>query len=150
MVLPVLFCPHVPHVVSVLLICTILQILSPVALGRPMISDVILVVIVCPTVGIHAMVRIDECGGVVNVEAIDTSKQEQTTVCPGREFALWNPTSPPMPRRPKKRPANIGNGSAPSFDRSKGKIKPWNTVDDIPLDEEDECGLAFSYPERIH
>ncbi|KAF9649767.1 hypothetical protein BDM02DRAFT_3113215 [Thelephora ganbajun] len=43
-----------------------------------------------------------------------------------------------MPRRPKKRSANHGKSSAPSFDPSKGKMKAWNAVDDIPLDEEDE------------
>lgn len=84
--------------------------------------------------------REDEHG---RAEVVD--KQEQTTICSVREFALWNPSPPPMPRRPKKRTANHGGNSAPSFDRSKGKMKPWNTIDDIPLDGEDECVFASSY-----
>ena len=49
------------------------------------------------------------------------------------------PLSLTMPRRPKRHSANHLTTSVPPFDRSKGKIKSWNTVDDIPLDEEDEC-----------
>ena len=55
-----------------------------------------------------------------------------------------NPFSPTMPRRPKKHSAANQKSPAPPFDRSKGKMKPWNTVDDIPLDEEDECASASS------
>ena len=53
-----------------------------------------------------------------------------------------NPFSQPMPRRPKRRSANNGKSSAPSFDSSKGRMKPWKGADDIPLDEEDECMFA--------
>jgi len=60
------------------------------------------------------------------------------------------PFFPTMPRRQKKHSANHGKSSAPSFDRSKGKIKPWNTVDDIPLDEEDECAFATSRSSYAH
>ena len=61
-----------------------------------------------------------------------------------------NPLSPTMSRRQTKRPANHGKSSGPSLDRSKGKMKPWNTVDDVPLDEEDECTFVFSRPSSAH
>ena len=71
------------------------------------------------------------------------AKQEQTTACSARGLPCGNnPFSLTMPRRPKKHSASHQKSSAPSFDRSKGKMKPWNTVDDIPLDEEDECAFT--------
>lgn len=55
-----------------------------------------------------------------------------------------NQFSPTMPRRPRKHSASHGKTSTPPSDRSKGKMKPWNTVDEIPLDEEDECASTTS------
>ena len=52
-----------------------------------------------------------------------------------------------MPRRrPSK--ANGGSKRPRSVKRSESKINKWNAIDDIPLDEEDQCAFTskFSAP----
>lgn len=39
------------------------------------------------------------------------------------------------------------------FDKRDGTIKRWNTLEDIPMDEEDQCALSFcpgDLPDDIH
>ena len=47
-----------------------------------------------------------------------------------------------MVRRRKSRSKDLRTGPRP-FDKRDGKIKAWNTLEDIPMDEEDQCALAF-------
>ena len=47
-----------------------------------------------------------------------------------------------MVRRRKSRSKDLRTGPRP-FDKRDGKIKRWNTLEDIPMDEEDQCALAF-------
>lgn len=49
-----------------------------------------------------------------------------------------------MPRR--RIPKGRDNGSKPkAFKKSDGKAKKWNTRDDIPMDEEDQCTSTISF-----
>ena len=47
-----------------------------------------------------------------------------------------------MVRRRKSRSKDSRSGPRP-FDKRDGKIKRWNTLEDIPMDEEDQCALSF-------
>ena len=42
-----------------------------------------------------------------------------------------------MPKRPAK--GRNTNSKPRRFKKSDGTIKKWNTIDDIPMDEEDQC-----------
>ena len=46
-----------------------------------------------------------------------------------------------MPRRRSK--SKAGPSKPRSVDRAQSKIKKWNKVSDIPLDEEDGCKLQY-------
>ena len=47
-----------------------------------------------------------------------------------------------MVRRRKSKSKDLRTGPRP-FDKRDGKIKRWNTLEDIPMDEEDQCALDF-------
>jgi U3 small nucleolar RNA-associated protein 3 len=47
-----------------------------------------------------------------------------------------------MVRRRKSRSKDLRTGPRP-FDKREGEIKRWNTLEDIPMDEGDQCALAF-------
>jgi U3 small nucleolar RNA-associated protein 3 len=44
-----------------------------------------------------------------------------------------------MPRRPRSTKARSKTGKPRPVNRSEGKLKKWEQISDIPLDEEDQC-----------
>jgi hypothetical protein len=51
-------------------------------------------------------------------------------------------SGPFMPRR-RSTKARASGGKLRPVDRSEGKIKKWDKISDIPLDEEDQCALNY-------
>ena len=48
-----------------------------------------------------------------------------------------------MPRRRASKGRESGSKSkSKSFHKSDGKLKKWNTISDIPMDEEDQCASS--------
>jgi hypothetical protein len=57
-----------------------------------------------------------------------------------------------MVRRRKSKSKDSKPGPRP-FDKRDGTIKRWNTLEDIPMDEEDQCARSFcpsDLPDDIH
>ena len=55
-----------------------------------------------------------------------------------------------MPRRRiSKRRENGYKSKSKSFHKSDGKLKKWNTISDIPMDEEDQCVFGILQLDKI-
>lgn len=90
----------------------------------------------CVTESLLSLVRIPDC----HIGTRESWESSITCISVSRTATYIRARSIRMPRRRIAKGRESGSKSkSKSFHKSDGKLKKWNTISDIPMDEEDQC-----------